>query len=127
MGLGKEKLKYVVNYGIAHFFAERLNKQVSESQWFAVCYIESLNKIFQESEMDLVLRFCDTCKRKIQAHYWDSMFLEHENAADLLEKIIGRLAGLDLSKKNQVVDGWAQLELQSSLRYEKRKRRSWIE
>ena len=52
--------------------------------------------------MDLVLRFCDTSKNKVQVHYWDSMFLGHEIAADLLKKINARLAGLDLSKKNQV-------------------------
>ena len=85
MELGKDKLKYVVNYGISPFFAERLKKQISESEWFSVCYEESLNKIIQESEMDLVLRFCDTCKNKIQVRYWDSIFLGHETAVDLLK------------------------------------------
>ena len=64
MELGKGKLKYVVNYAVVPFFAERLKKQVSESEWLAVCYKESLNKIIQESEMDLVLRFCDIYKNK---------------------------------------------------------------
>ena len=57
MEIDKCKLKYVVNYGIAPFFAEGLKKQVSESGWLAVCYNESLSKVIQESEMDLVLRF----------------------------------------------------------------------
>jgi len=60
MELGKDKLKYVVNYGIAPFFVEELKKQVDESDWLAVSYDESLNKVTQESEMDLVLRFWDT-------------------------------------------------------------------
>ena len=47
------------------------------------------------------------------------MFLGHETVADLLKKVNDGLAGLDLSKKNQVVDGRAQRELESSLRYEK--------
>ena len=102
MELGKGKLKYIVNYGNAPFFEERLKKHANESDWLAVCYDESLNKIIQESEMDLVLRYCDTFKNKVQVHYWDSMFLGHETAADLLKKINARLAGLDLSKKNQV-------------------------
>ena len=74
--------------------------------------------------MDLVLRFCDTCEN---IRYWDSMFLGHETAADLLKKINEELAGLDLSRKNQVVNGQAQRELESSLRSEKRKRGSWID
>ena len=32
MGLGKEKLKYLVNYGIAPFLAEGWKKEVSESE-----------------------------------------------------------------------------------------------
>ena len=74
--------------------------------------------------MDLVLRLCDTCKKKVLVHFWDSTFLGHETAAGLLKEINNGLAGLDLSKPNQVVDGRAQRELGSSLRYEKRKRGS---
>ena len=70
MELGKGKLKYAVNYGIAPlFFAERLKKQVNGSEWLAVCYKESLNKIIQESEIDLVFTFCDICKNKVQVCY----------------------------------------------------------
>ena len=87
MELGKNKHKYVVNYGIAPFFADGLKQQVSESEWFAVCADESLNKIIQESEMDLILRFWDTCKNQVQVRYWDSIFLGHAIAANLLKKI----------------------------------------
>ena len=120
--------KYVVNYGMTPFFAERLKKQVGESEWLVVCYGESLKNIIQKSEMDLVFKFCDTYKNKVQVRYWDSMFLGHETTADLLKKINDRLSGLDLSKKkSSCVCGGAQRELVSSLRYEKRKRGSWIE
>ena len=91
MELGKDKLKYIVNYGIAPFFAERLKKEVSESDWLAVCYSESLKKIIQESEMDF--KFCGTCKNKVQLRYWDLMFLGHETATNLMKKINDGLAG----------------------------------
>ena len=100
--LGKDKLKYVVNYGIAPFFAEGLKKQVSESEWLAVCYDESLDKVIQESEMNLVLRFWHACKNIVQVHCLDSMFLGHATVVNLLKKINGRLAGLDLSKQIQL-------------------------
>ena len=87
MELGKNKLKYAVNYGIAPFFAERLKKQVDESEWLAVSYYKSLNKVIQECEMDLMLRFWDTCNNKVQVRYWDSMFLGHATAADLMKNI----------------------------------------
>ena len=106
MELGKNKLKYVVNYGTVSFFAEGFKKQVSESEWLAFCCDESLNKVIQESEVDLVLRFWDTCKNKVQVYYWDSMFLGYATAVDLLKKINDGLAGLDLSKQIQLsMDG----------------------
>ena len=61
MELGKDKLKYVVNYAIAPFFVEGLKKQVSGSDWIVVCDNESLNNAIQISEMDLVFRFWDNC------------------------------------------------------------------
>ena len=69
MELGEDKLKNVVNYGIAPLFAEGLKHQVSESEWLAVCYDETLNKVIQESEMDLALRFWDNCTSKVQISY----------------------------------------------------------
>ena len=94
MEWGKDKLKYIVNYGIMYFFAEGLKKQVNDSEWIAVCYDEDLNKAIQESEMHLVLRFRDTCKNEVQLRYWDSIFLGHTTAADLLKKINYGLANL---------------------------------
>ena len=34
--LGKDKLKYVVNYGIAPYFTQLLREQVSLSKWFVI-------------------------------------------------------------------------------------------
>ena len=34
--LGKDKLKYVVNYGIAPYFTQLLRDQVSSSKWFVI-------------------------------------------------------------------------------------------
>jgi len=45
MEFGKDKLKYVVNYEIAPFFAKGVKKQVDESEWLAVSYDESLKKV----------------------------------------------------------------------------------
>ena len=127
MELGKDELKYVVHYGIAPFFAERLKKQDSESEWFALCHDESLNKVIQESEMDLVLRFWDTCKNKVQVRYWDSMFLGHASATDLLKKINDGLAGLDLSKEIQLSMDGPNVSWKVLSDMKKRKRGSWVE
>ena len=102
MELRKGKLKYIVNYGITPFFAEELKKQVNDPEWIAVCYDESLNKFIQESKMSLVLRFWNTFKNEVQVRYWDSIFLGHTTAADLLQKINNGLADFYLSKQIQL-------------------------
>jgi len=56
--------------------------------------------------MDLVLRFWDTCNNKVQVLYWDSMFLGHATAADLLTNINDALSGFDLSKQIQLSMDW---------------------
>ena len=71
--LGKGKLKYVVNYGIAPHLTELLKEHVRSSEWFVVSYDENLNKIIQESEMDLVIRFWDNISNKVQVRYWNSV------------------------------------------------------
>ena len=87
MELGKDKLKYVVNYGIAPYFTQLLKEQVSSSEWFVVSYDESLNEVIQESEMDLVIRFWDSCLNRVQVRQWNFMFLGHATAIDLLKAI----------------------------------------
>ena len=34
--IGKDELKYVVNYGIAPYFTQLLRDQVSSSKWFVI-------------------------------------------------------------------------------------------
>ena len=103
MELGKDKLEYIANYGITPFFAEELKKQVNDPEWIAVCYDEYLNKFIQESKMSLVLRFWNTCTNEVQVRYWDSIFLGHTTAADLLQKINDGLADFYLSKQIQLL------------------------
>ena len=106
MELGKDKLKYVVNYGIAPYFTQLLKEQVSSSEWFVVSYDESLNQMIQESEMNFVIRFWDSCLNRVQVRYWNSMFLGHATAIDLLKAINDGLLGFDLSTQIQLsMDG----------------------
>ena len=50
-----------------------------------VCYDESLNKIIQESEMDLVIRIWNNISNKVHIRYWNSIFLGHTTSIDLLK------------------------------------------
>lgn len=56
--------------------------------------------------MDLLLRFWDNELNRVVTRYFDSMFLGHTRAADLLEKFKGGFSKLNLSNMLQVsMDG----------------------
>ena len=56
MELGPNKLKYLVNHGLAPYFKECLS-DILKSEYFVVSFDESLNATDQECEMDLLVRY----------------------------------------------------------------------
>ena len=52
--------------------------------------------------MDLVLRFWDDSKQQVVSQYYDSTFLGHTQAEDLLEKLQNAVATLDPSNMLQI-------------------------
>ena len=49
-------------------------------------YDESLNYITQTDQMDLIVRFWDNNKKRVQVRYFDSGFFGRTGAKQLLEK-----------------------------------------
>lgn len=106
MELGKTKLKYIVNHGLAPYFKDLLKERVLKSQWFSVSFDESLNKSIQECEMDLIIRFWDNISSDVQVRYWGSEFSGHATATDILKNFNESISGLDVSKQVQIsMDG----------------------
>ena len=81
--MGANKLQYMVNWGIAPYFKDRLVENVNKSKYLSIGFDESLNKITQNCQMDLTLRYWDV--NQVQVRYWDSSFLGHTTAIDLLD------------------------------------------
>jgi hypothetical protein len=79
--LSKTKCGYLINYGLAPHFKELLLQKVNGSQFFALSFDESMNKIFQEEQMDLQVRFWDESKKQVSTRYLDSEFLKRPNAS----------------------------------------------
>ena len=44
MELGRTKLMYIVNLGMAPYFREILKNETVNSEWYTISFIESLNK-----------------------------------------------------------------------------------
>ena len=53
---------------------------------YVISFDESLNKVLQKEQMDIIVRFWDKEKNKVSSRYLNSQFLGHTRAADLLQK-----------------------------------------
>lgn len=80
--MSASKLQYFVNFGLAPYFKGELIQGVNKSNFVSVGFDESLNSITQSCQMDLTVRYWDV--NKVQVRYYDSSFLGHTTANDLL-------------------------------------------
>ena len=124
MELGRIKLMYIENFGMAPYFREILKNETVNSGWYTISFDASLIKVVQECEMDIIIRFWDNLSNKVQVRFWNSMFFGHSTSADLLKHFADGLSGLDPSKNLQIsVDG-PNVNLKFLKGVKKRNRRS---
>ncbi|XP_021701533.1 uncharacterized protein LOC110676754 [Aedes aegypti] len=112
--LKKDKIAYVVMYGIAPYFKAELVDRVNQCDFFVAGFDESMNKVTKKQQMDINIRYWDKDTNSVTARYFTSRFLTRSRATDLLEAFQEGLKMLDLSKMLQVsMDGpnvnWAFL------------------
>ena len=69
---------------------------------YVISFDESLNKVLQKEQMDIIVRFWDKEKNKVSSRYLNSQFLGHTRAADLLQKFREALGKLNLANLIQV-------------------------
>lgn len=93
MQMHKDKLAYVITYGLGPFFQDSVVSEVSKCDFFAVSFDESLNKVAKKTQMDLVVRFFT---QKVETRYLTSTFLQGAKACDLLESFKNSITGLGL-------------------------------
>ena len=104
--LHKDKLGYLVTYGLGPYFQKELTNLVKECPCFCISFDESLNSVAQKGQMDMAVRFWDG--NLVQTRYLTSAFLGHATAEDLLMTFLQNLkdTGLDAKKMLQVsMDG----------------------
>ena len=84
--MAKTKLSYVNNFGILTHFRTLLLEKLAKSKFYTVCFDESLNEIVQKCQMDFSLRSWDKTAKEAVVEYFDSKFLGHASAQDLLKE-----------------------------------------
>ena len=81
--MGTDKIRYLVNWGLAPYFKDNLVEDVNRSKFLSVDFDKSLNQITQTCQMDITVRFWDV--NRVQVRYWDSSFMGHTAAINLLQ------------------------------------------
>ena len=76
--LGKTKMSYTVNYGLAPYFKEQLVSQLKKCDEIVVCFDEAFNVISGRGQMDIVVRYWDDKTNKCQPdtsphHLWGTV------------------------------------------------------
>ena len=119
--LGKMKCSYFFNFSIALYLKELIVAELNSSNFFVTCYDESLNRVFQEEQMGMVLRYFNNKSCLVETSYFNSTFLKQPNSHNLHDKLLESLSTHDLRKLLQVsMDGpnvnWDVLKPHSSYR-----------
>lgn len=106
MKLQRTKLSYSIVYGLAPYFFDALKAVITQCEFFVVGFDESLNKIAQRGQMDIVVKFYSPECQQICTRYYNSVFLGHAKATDILDAFLQGTKGMNLMKMLQVsMDG----------------------
>ena len=104
---GRTKCAYLICFGIAPYYHNVLLSKLKEpGTKFVISFDESLNKVLQQEQMDMIIRFWDKTTQRVISRYLDSQFLGHTRATDLLKNFNIGLIGLHSANLVQVsMDG----------------------
>ena len=82
--MARTKLAYVINFGLAKYFHGILVNEIRQAPFLSVSFDESLNDVFQNCQMDLIIRYWSEKKGQVEERYYDSKFLGHPTANNIL-------------------------------------------
>ena len=94
---GADKMRYVVNYGIAPVFKSILIDSVRKAEVFVALFDERLNEQTQNCEIDILVRYFDDIENMVKVHYLKSNFMGHFTHTDLYQEFSSALKEFDVS------------------------------
>ena len=62
--LGRTKISYILNFGLAPYFKSLLIEEIKKTPCYLISFDESLNKITQNCQMNLLVRFWNEVSNK---------------------------------------------------------------
>ena len=120
--MSKTKCAYLINFGLAPNFKDILTSDISLSPFFSLLFDESFNRVLQQEQMDVQIRYWCTKYQIVKSRYWDSRFLR-PNAENIRDDLLSSVSCLPAEKMHQLsMDGphtnWKVLSLLNSKREE---------
>ena len=100
--VGPNKVKYLTNYGIKLYVKSLLDESIKNSEFFIISFDESLNKVTQDCDMDILIRYFDSTENLVKTRFYDSRFLGHSTHSDLLEHFNDMIKELNPNKLYQI-------------------------
>ena len=99
---GKTKTSYLICHGLAPYFKERLLNVLNETRFIVTSFDESFNKVVSKGQMDVLGRFWNTAKNRVNTRYVNSVFMGKATTPDVLDNFHAASVGLNKNKYIQV-------------------------
>ena len=100
--MSKTKCGYYINYGLAPFYRDTLINDIKKAPFYTVLFDETLNKILQEEQMDLYIRYWSETENIVKTRYFDSQFLKRPNAENVAKSIEASLSKHKIPKEKKI-------------------------
>lgn len=100
------KCSYLLCFGIAKYFKEKLNGRILKCEFFSLCFDGSVNRVIQKDQVDIIIRFWDEVEQKVISRFIGAQFLGHAKADNLVKALHDSMEEVDSSKLIQIgMDG----------------------
>lgn len=81
---GATKCAYLVCFGLSTYFHDLLVEKVRSAECYTISFDECMNPVSQNEQMDFIVRYWDNDSGQVSVRYFESQFLGHARASDLL-------------------------------------------
>lgn len=78
------KYRYLTTFGIGPHFSKMLTDEVKASPAHCILFDESLNDELQKKQLDVQIRYWSDESCKVESRYYNSLFIGHSRANDIL-------------------------------------------
>ena len=114
--LSKTKCSYIVNFRLAPYFKDLLLKEIKASDSFRILFCESMNKVMQEEQMDVQIRYWNETAKLVDTRHPNVKYVFNCLITSLKDLPSERLLQLSMDSSNT---NWSVLTMLHNDRCEK--------